>query len=183
MVAIIILSVLATIIATVLAYIYIIPKNRRGKLNKPGQFLHDALNFRFLIIEKIVQFSYVVATAFCICGGFFMLFWFEQSYIWGYYGGYYTSQWRGWIGLLLMLLGPIAVRIVYELAMMGILLVKNTIQINNKLKNQNGSDDSDPFAEKSAAQYAPFKNSAAPKNFCINCGAALEPDGTCPNCK
>jgi hypothetical protein len=33
-----------------------------------------------------------------------------------------------------MLLGPVVIRLVYEAIMMGILLVKNVMQINNKLK-------------------------------------------------
>ena len=41
-------------------------------------------------------------------------------------------------GILLMILGPIAVRLSYELVMMAVLAVKNIISINNKLRNQNG---------------------------------------------
>ena len=36
-----------------------------------------------------------------------------------------------------MVLGPIAVRLCYELLMMAVLLLKNVISINRKLKNQN----------------------------------------------
>ena len=41
-------------------------------------------------------------------------------------------------GILLMILGPIGVRVTYELLMMAVLAVKNIISINNKLRNQNG---------------------------------------------
>ena len=41
-------------------------------------------------------------------------------------------------GILLMILGPIGVRVTYELLMMAVLAVKNIISINNKLSNQNG---------------------------------------------
>ena len=177
--AIIILSVLATIVATVLAYIYIIPEKKRAGLNNFGKFLHDLLNFKFLIIEKILQFFYVLANAFALCFGFFMLFYVEER--WSYYGGS-SKEWRGWIGLLIIILAPIAIRLTYELAMMGIMLVKNVIQINNKLKNQNEAGSGDPFAQE-VPEYVQAMAPKAPENkFCINCGAALE-NGHCPNCQ
>ena len=42
-----------------------------------------------------------------------------------------------------MILGPILIRLVYELLMMAILLLKNVISINNKLRNQNGKEEKD----------------------------------------
>ena len=45
-------------------------------------------------------------------------------------------EWAGGYGLLLIVFGPIIVRIIYEALVMFVLLVKNTIQINNKLKSQ-----------------------------------------------
>ena len=41
-------------VATVLAYVFIIPENRREKLNALGKFLHDTCNFKYLIVEKIL---------------------------------------------------------------------------------------------------------------------------------
>lgn len=143
---IMILALLATVAATVLAYIFIIPEKKRATLNKFGKFVHDLLNFKFLIVEKLVQFFYVLLTAFVICLGFFMLF-YVQSYGWGY------TQWYGGYGLLLMIVGPIVVRLSYELIMMAILVVKNVIQINNKLKNQNEGKSADPFSDDAAKDY------------------------------
>lgn len=153
--AIVILSALAAIAATVLAYIFIIPEKKRATLNKLGKLVHDILNFKFLIIEKLVQFFYVLATASTICFGFFMLFYFPRSYRYDYFYGEYVAgrQWSGWVGFIIMILGPIVIRLVYELIMMGILVVKNVIQINNKLKNQNEDSGSDPFSEKTTEEY------------------------------
>ena len=124
------------IIATVLAFIFIVPAKRREKMGKFGKFLHDACNFKFLIVEKILQALYIFFTALVILVGFFMLF---------------CSDWSGWMGgkgILLMILGPIAVRLSYELMMMAVLAVKNIISINSKLRNQNegaaGTDIFDP---------------------------------------
>ena len=176
-----VLCILASIAAAVLAFIFITPDNKRAKLNGLGKFLHDLCNFKFLIIEKIFQFCYILATAFVLIFGFFNLFAFES--------GYYSNDWVGYNGLLMMILGPIAVRISYELLMMAIIAIKNIIQINNKLKNQNAdSSDASPFGEISASDYIPAKPAqpayTAPVGggFCPNCGSAKGPNGICPNC-
>ena len=129
-----IIAILLAIIATVLAFIFIVPAKRREKMGKFGKFLHDACNFKFLIVEKILQALYIFFTALVILVGFFMLF---------------CSDWSGWMGgkgILLMILGPVAVRLSYELVMMAVLAVKNIISINSKLRNQNeGAADTDIF--------------------------------------
>ena len=120
-----IIALLLAIAATVLAFIFIVPEKKRDKLGKFGKFLHDTCNFKYLIIEKILQALYIFFTTMVILIGFFMLF---------------CSDWNGWMGgkgILLMILGPIAVRLSYELVMLAVLAVKNIISINNKLRNQN----------------------------------------------
>ena len=130
-----------------------------------------------------------------------MLFAVERWY--SYYSGY-RYEWVGYYGLIMMILGPIAIRIVYEFIMMAILLVKNVIQINNKLKNQNDGEAGDIFAsnfksvvgnsapvEQPVYQqtYQPveqpvYQQAAQPVvSFCPNCGSMANPDGTCPNCR
>lgn len=185
------LSVIATVLAivvTVLAFIFIVPEKRREKLNAFGKFLHDTCNFKYLVVEKILQALYIFATAAVILNGFFMLFTVA------------FGTWLGGYGILVMILGPIVVRLVYELLMMLIILIKNVISINNKLKNQNGNETSaDVFAapdisevreaikqqaEAKKAETAAEEKPAAPAaKFCIKCGAKLDENGNCPNCK
>ena len=184
------LSVVATILAivvTVLAFIFIVPEKRREKLNAFGKFLHDTCNFKYLVVEKILQALYIFATAVVILNGFFMLF----TVVYG--------QWLGGYGILVMILGPIVIRLVYELLMMVIILIKNVISINNKLKNQNGDNvTGDVFAspdisgvreaikqqvEAKKAETAEEKPAAPAAKFCIKCGAKLDENGNCPNCK
>lgn len=129
-----VLAVLVAIAATVLTAIFIMPEKKRKSLPKFFQILHDIFNFKSLLIEKILRIMYVFSTMLSIFTGFFMLFWFDVGY--SYYGGS-RIQWRGAAGLLVMILGPIVVRLVYEAIMMFIILVKNTVSINNKIKNQN----------------------------------------------
>ena len=52
-----------------------------------------------------------------------MLFWVDYGY-------------QGWVGLLVMILGPIVERLMFEACMMFVLLVKNTMEIKKKLYNE-----------------------------------------------
>ena len=135
-----VIALILAVAATVLAFIFIVPEKKRAKLNAFGKFLSDTLNFKHLLIERILQALYIFSTAYVILSGFLMLFQFNT----GYYG---DLQWNGGIGLILMIVGPIVIRLVYELLMMSVLLVKNVISINKKLANQAGTSDGvNPFA-------------------------------------
>ncbi len=177
-----ILAAVFALAATVLAFIFIVPAKKRKSLNKLGKLIHDIVNFRFLIIEKILQALYIFATAYVIGTGFFMLF-YVQNY-WGY------TKWYGGYGLLVMILGPIVIRLAYELLIMMVLLVKNVIQINNKIKSD-GSNEVDAFAVPGMETYkeAPAASPIEPETvaqtdntFCIYCGASLNGANFCPVC-
>ena len=184
-----IIATILAIIATVAAFILVVPESKREKLGRFGKFLHDAVNFKFLIVEKILQALYI-----------FVLFMAPETWT--------GRHWLGGYGILLMVLGPIAVRLCYELLMMAVLLLKNVISINRKLKNQNErSADADLFAVPElhrtqpsqpaapatpvapaapAQRSTPFQpaEQAAPAapSFCTRCGAHLDENGHCPNC-
>ena len=176
-----VIAVILAITATVLAFIFIVPDKRREKLNKFGKFIHDTLNFKYLIVEKILQALYIFFTAFVILAGFFMLFIVTDGWLSG-------GVWLGGYGILLMIFGPIVIRLFYEFVMMFVLLVKNVIKINSKLKNQNENDGKeDIFAAPSfprvTREAAPTVAPAAPAaKFCVKCGNALDAEGKCPNC-
>ena len=116
----------------------------------------------------------------------------------------------GGMGLLYIVLGPIVVRLSYELLMMVVLLVKNVIAINHKLADQTGRAAGDVFAtpdvqelkvavlqrktqapaqEPVQAAWAPVQSPmqepmqapVQPALFCKECGARLE-NGVCPRC-
>ena len=186
-----IIATILAIIATVAAFILVVPESKREKLGRFGKFLHDAVNFKFLIVEKILQALYIFVTAYLILCGFFMLFMAPETWT--------GRHWLGGYGILLMVLGPIAVRLCYELLMMAV------ISINRKLKNQNErSADADLFAvpelhrtqpSQPAAPVTPVAPAApaapaqpaeqaapAAPSFCTRCGAHLDENGHCPNC-
>ena len=139
MLTILILSSVVALIAAILAMIYIVPAKKKENLSNRGKLLHELLNFNHLFLEKIFHVLYVLSMCFTVIFGFFMLFYVEEVYHYGswYSSGYYTSEWCGYYGLLILLFGPIAVRIFYEFSIMLVLAVKNIIEINSKLKNQN----------------------------------------------
>ena len=211
-----ILCILMAIAATVLAFIFILPEKKRNKL--PGFFraIHDLFNFKYLVIEKVMQALYIFSTLFTVLYGFFSIFTSFEVTTYQVYDGYsfYTGnkvyhtetsyEWYGYTGILIMIFGPIVLRLMYEGVMLVILLVKNVIQINSKLKNQNEDAVSDsmfdlpkmpvkaapaapvadeivteePVAEEPAAEQ-PVQPRAT---FCTKCGTALDANGNCPNC-
>ena len=126
------LALVLAIVCTVLAFIYIVPEKRIKGMNRFMRALHDIVNFKYLIVEKILQALYIFVTCFVILCGFFMLFSTVDTW--------YGTRWMGGYGILLMIVGPILVRLFYELMMMLILLVKNVISINAKLSGKEGAN-------------------------------------------
>lgn len=167
------------------------PEKRREKLNAFGKFLHDTCNFKYLIVEKILQALYIFFTADMIILGFFMLFAAPEDY-------FGNRHWLGVYGILTMILGPIMIRLVYELLMMAVLLLKNVISINNKLRSQNGNEEKNgifmapdmgdlrqQLRSKAAQPQNPqpqVPQSAPVAKFCGKCGSPLNEAGKCPNC-
>lgn len=179
--------VLLAIAATVLAFIFILPEKRKNKLPGALRVVRDLFNFKYLIVEKIMQAMYIFSTVYTVLYGFFSIFTMFTSYTYRVYdsfGEYHYEteyEWYGWGGLIIMILGPIVIRLTYEVIMLFILLVKNVIQINNKLKNQNEGEVDSMFD----IPKMPAKKSAEPQTqevFCTQCGTALDANGNCPNC-
>lgn len=177
-----ILGIISALAGTVLSFIFIIPESKRKNLPTIFRFVHDLFNFKFLVLEKVLQALYVLCTLTCIGIGFFMLFSGYDSY-WSGYKSYFLE------GLLVMVLGPIAVRLAYEGLMMFILLIKNVIAINNKLKNQNEDGETpDAFAPNFKASFTADETPEVPAapatgSFCTHCGAPVaEGSAFCTAC-
>lgn len=184
------------LVLAILAYVFIMPKKRDGKFtNKPGQLLHDFFHFKRLFLEDFLKFTYVLATVACICCGLLMMVGYhESSYTYEvphyeyYYGTRYHSysEWvtettqksTFWPGLITTFIGPIAVRFVYELSLMFILLVKNVMEINKKLPQR--KEEALPGAA-AAPVYA--QNQLDPSEWICICGRHNDTDiSFCPDC-
>lgn len=149
----VVLGVILALGATVCTYIFVLPE---GKIKTNNKFLskvfsiaRDLFSFKELYLEKFLQALYILATIACITVGAMMLFGF--SFWESSWSGLHV-EWTGGYGLLLMILGPIAVRLVFEISMMFVLLVKNVLQINSKLKGN--LNDKSSVEEKTEAPAA-----------------------------
>ena len=125
-----ILGGLAGLILTIILYIKILPKKLDGTFtNSKAQWLHNFFHFKKLYLEEIIRFTYVLSTVTCVCVGACLVLGYQE--VWGWRTT--TRESTALIGIIVMVVGPIALRLTYEGIMMLILLVKNTMEINNKL--------------------------------------------------
>lgn len=139
-------AVIISIILTILLVVLVVPEKRRAGLPKFFQVVHDICNFKGLLLEKVLKVLYIFSTINVMLTGIFT--WFSGGYNFGM---------TFLAGLLILVLGPILVRLAYEFMMLFVLLVKNVIQINNKL---NGKNDN-PFVKD--IDFDKFKNSNVPE--------------------
>lgn len=188
---------------TILAFVFLLPEKNRQKLNSFFRFVADVFNFKSLVLEKILKFFYTFTTILLIIGGFITL-------LYSMFADYANGEIAG-TALMLMVVAPILLRIIYEAIMLTILGVKNIMQINNKLKNQNDDNkNTSPFdykyekiipktnqAPNIQQPYAPSatvvnetpvvnegeKAQAEPViRFCTNCGTKYDASKEkCPN--
>ena len=192
-----IIGLILAVIGAVLALIFITPKKARNKLPGFLKLVSDFFNFKFLIIEFILKALYIFCTLYFIFCGFFLLF--------GNMGNSFYFVSSAGFGLLYMLLGPIVVRIVYEILMLVVIAVKNVMEINAKLKNQNPENTNNSlftvpkidFAPKAPVYQQPvYQQPQQPQpqqaqqapvaedwGFCGQCGTKYNrAAGKCPNC-
>lgn len=129
-----ILALAATIVAMVFLYSKIVPAKFDGKLGNPLlQKLHDYFNFKKLYIESVLRFCFVLATVSCEVSGVVVILFSFFSFLANIADFPIGVLFLGIPGgLLIMTLGAIVTRLVYEGTMMFIILVKNVIEINKK---------------------------------------------------
>lgn len=145
----IVMAVLAAIAATVLLAIKVLPAKKDGTFSKKlVQHAHDYFNFKKLYLEQILKILFTFLTIASILVGVFSatlgnVFQFigniSEAIKYDYYEYMDKIIWKTLgtnflTGIAIAVLGPIALRLAYELLMMFILLVKNVIDINGKLK-------------------------------------------------
>ena len=154
-----ILGVAAVVAAMVLLYRKVLPQKLDGTFNnKYLQALHDYFNFKHLYIESVLKFIFTLATVSCVVMGGVGLLHSVLDLLVGLgdlfdFGFRYFPYWIGSFvasvlsSALLAVLGPVVLRLVYEGTMMLILMVKNVIEINNKLSGPKDSTASAPTEE------------------------------------
>ena len=108
----IIASVLA-VIGGILVYFLFIKKDNKG-LSKKLVTLKELLDFRIMIIEPILKVLYLIGTIYVILFSFSFI---GQSFL---------------LFLIVLILGPITIRLVYEGFLIMIMIWKNTKEIAQK---------------------------------------------------
>ena len=128
------LGIIIAIVLTIVLYKKVMPKKLDGTFSEPfQQRLHDYFHFKRLYLEDVMKFLFAFATVACVvCGALLLISQNPHGY-YSKYSGWHAESTFGY-GLALLLGGPISLRLAYEGIMLFILLVKNTIDINNKLQ-------------------------------------------------
>lgn len=157
-----VMAILAAIAATVLLCIKVLPAKKDGTFSKKlMQHTHDYFNFKKLYLEQILKILFAFLTIASILVGVisatlgnfiqfignlsdaikFDAYDYMSKYIWKALGNNFLR------GIAIAVLGPIALRLAYELLMMFVLLVKNVIDINGKLKGKIEEPKEEPVEE------------------------------------
>ena len=119
----IIAAILAVIGGILVYFLFVRSKNTpKGKF---GAWLKDFLAFKVMWIEPILKVVYYIATIFVI------LYSFTYFGMFNILGGMALLMW-----LLTIILGPIVVRIIYEMTMMFIMIWHNTRDIAENTKKK-----------------------------------------------
>ena len=112
-----VIAFIIAIAAGIMIYFMFVKDNKPVSENL--QKLKDLLDFKTMLIEPILKIVYIIATVFIILFSFGLISLNFVSF------------------LMVLILGPIAIRIVYELMMINIMIWKNTKEINNNIKANN----------------------------------------------
>ena len=112
-----VIAFIIAIAAGIMIYFMFVKDNK--PVSEKLQKLKDLLDFKTILIEPILKIVYIIATVFIILFSFGLISLNFVSF------------------LMVLILGPIAIRIVYELMMINIMIWKNTKEINDNIKAKN----------------------------------------------
>lgn len=108
-----IIAAVLAVVGGILVYFLFIKKDNKG-LNKKLVTLKELLDFRIMIIEPILKVLYLIGTIYVILFSFSFI---GQSFL---------------LFLIVLILGPITIRLVYEGFLIMIMIWKNTKEIAQK---------------------------------------------------
>ena len=105
------------LVAAILVYVLFLNKKADEKEQGVVKFFRDFLNFDFLTLEILLKVAYVTLTVMFVLGSF---------------GFLYLGSIQGFLGSLFI--APVLLRLAFEATILLLKLVKNTEEINKKLK-------------------------------------------------
>lgn len=113
-----IVALILALVGGIALYLLFLRKNKSDKWNKFVKYLHDFLNFRSLWLDTIIKATYLILALFVTIYSLGLLF---------------SGSFLGFLGFLVI--GNVSLRITYEFANLILILVRNTNDINKKLKD------------------------------------------------
>lgn len=110
-----VVALVLAIIGGIVAYVLFVKPNSKTN-NKFLNWLKDFLDFKKMLIEVILKVSYIILTIFI------------TLYSFNFIGNQFL------VFLLVLTLGNVFLRLVYEASLMMLMIWKNTTEINKKMK-------------------------------------------------
>ena len=132
---------------TALLVVLVLPKEKDGHLPSVFQMLYDLFSPKTLVMEKLLQILYVFLTCLAVLYGIVVFFS-------GFFSGFQNLA----LGLVILAVGPILLRVGYELILLLVMQVKTTREIHQKLTQM--TEERGPAAAPGRPQPAP--ETAAP---------------------
>lgn len=112
-----VIAVILAIAAGIMVYFMFVKSDKPVSVNL--QKIRDLLDFKTMLIEPILKIVYIILTIFIVLFSFGLI---STSFI---------------LFLIVLIFGPLTLRITYELMMINIMIWKNTKEINGNLNPKN----------------------------------------------
>lgn len=112
-----VIAVILAIAAGIMVYFMFVKSDK--PVSSSLQKLRDLLDFKTMLIEQILKIVYIILTIFIVLFSFGLI---STSFI---------------LFLIVLIFGPLTLRITYELMMINIMIWKNTKEINGNLNPKN----------------------------------------------
>ena len=118
----IIISLILAVIGGFLIYFLFLNKKNEGKFNGFVGWLYDFLSFKKMFMEALLKIIYIIVALFITLSSF-------------------ASIGTNFIAFLLTLIvGNIIVRLIYEFALILLIICRNTTEINKKLSKKDSEE-------------------------------------------
>lgn len=169
-----VLGILALAVTfTALLLVLVLPKEKDGHLPAVFQMLHDLFTPKVLVIEKLLQVLYVFLTCLTVLYGIVIFF-----------NGFFTGIGNLVLGLLVLAVGPLVLRVLYELLLLLVMHVKTVREIQHKLDGGLWTAPSAAaYAPEEKAEPAPEPEKNQPMAHCSACGTWYpQVQDRCPLC-
>lgn len=112
-----VIAIILAIAAGIMVYFMFVKSDKPVSENL--QKIRDLLDFKTMLIEPILKIVYIILTIFIVLFSFGLI---STSFI---------------LFLIVLIFGPLTLRITYELMMINIMIWKNTKEINGSLNSKN----------------------------------------------